>query len=159
MYEVVISAIKAVVKIKGVVDKFRRNNKDCEKIYGYVNKLSTDLKKLQEAPIMEHPTVHDAMEHLKEALESTASEIQKCQSFSAIRQFLQANDIASNLDRLRDDVSDKMLSAVLFITENTNSLVRSMDHKMDQNYISLMKKIEESYGAIFAFLGPIFQVR
>jgi hypothetical protein len=72
--------------------------------------------------------------------------------------FLQADDIATRLDRLRDEVEEKILSAVLLTSMSTHLLVQDMDHKMDRNFKSLMQKMDESIAVGFDLFGPLLQV-
>ncbi|KAF8673024.1 hypothetical protein HU200_049097 [Digitaria exilis] len=106
-------AIKALDEIKKVVLKFGENN-EREMIRDFVMKLKKDLvMKLQNAKLMKRQRVHDAMKSLKDALQRTEAEVQNCQSTRDVIGTFLNQDIASKLNQLREEISEKMLSVVL----------------------------------------------
>ncbi|KAF8673020.1 hypothetical protein HU200_049093 [Digitaria exilis] len=66
-----------------------------------------------------------------------------------------ADDIARNLDGLRQDISEKLLAAELHISVDTNSQVHRMDKKMDHNFNSLKSKMDKILAATQALLLPL----
>ncbi|OEL20461.1 putative E3 ubiquitin-protein ligase ARI10 [Dichanthelium oligosanthes] len=142
-------------KIKGMLEKHRGNNKECSKICDFVDTLAGDLKSLQGAPIMNNPGVRAAMERLKDALESTEMEALKCLGNNAALKAFKADDIARNLDGLRQDISEKIFAVVLLTSISTNSQLHKIDGKMDQNFNSLEHKLDTNFAATYALLMPL----
>ncbi|WVZ85619.1 hypothetical protein U9M48_032523 [Paspalum notatum var. saurae] len=147
-------AFKAAVKIKNAVEQFKRNDRECARIYAFVDTLSNQLRLLEEAPIRAHPKVRPTIERLKDALESMAAEAERCKSNrSALLRILTADDIAAKLDRLRKDISDEMRAAVVVATTNTNLEVQGIRQDMGQGFVSLHQHMDEVfYNVLSAFL-------
>ncbi|XP_066338526.1 uncharacterized protein [Miscanthus floridulus] len=154
--DLVMTTIGVVVKIKGVLEKFRRNNDECGMIYGLVDTVGRDLMLLRDAPIMEDATVRPVMERLKCTLERTAAEAIKCQTSCALVRFFRTDDVAAKLDQLRQDISEKMLGLVLATSVSTNTLVQGIGRRMDQNFELMHQEMHKIiYAALAALLQPL----
>ncbi|RCV39357.1 hypothetical protein SETIT_8G217300v2 [Setaria italica] len=122
MAELVKQAIDTVFEIKDVVLKFKRNNEECARICETVETLIEDLSVLQETSKLWHPSVRAAMQRLNNTLVETERKVKGCQNINAVyRIFFLTGHIASKLDKLRKDIHEKMLSALLLTSMSTIS--------------------------------------
>lgn len=153
--DLVMATIEVVGKIKGVLDKFRRNNDECGIIYGLVETVSADLMLLKDAPIMEDERLRPVMERLMDTLERMETEGSRCQNPSTLVRFFKADDIAAKLDQLRLDISEKMLALVLASSVGTNTLVHGIGRRMDQNFQLLHEEMDQICAVVGALLLPL----
>lgn len=124
-------------------------------IYGLVDTVGRDLMLLRDVPIMEDATVRPVTERLKCTLERTAAEAIKCQTSCVLVRFFRTDDVAAKLDKLRQDISEKMLGLVLATSVSTNTLVQGIGRRMDQNELMHPEMHKIIYAALAALLQPL----
>lgn len=104
------------VKIKETVGTFRHNEEDCRRIVVLVTTVSAVVEGLKRTPeILEDHAMGYAFKALEEALERSWNLVLACQEKSSLRRAWEADNIAENLRRVREDILLN-LNAAMFAT-------------------------------------------
>ncbi|KAL6908114.1 hypothetical protein ACP4OV_002284 [Aristida adscensionis] len=98
------------LKIKEAVETVRQNKRECRDIEQCAARVSALLRRLHETtPAMrDDEAMRGALEDLAGSLESALGLVTECQRKSRLRRFLTAGEMAKELDRVQNDIVQKL---------------------------------------------------
>ncbi|XP_062197131.1 cysteine-rich receptor-like protein kinase 10 [Phragmites australis] len=119
-----VASVEKIVKlglaIKKAADTVRRNEEECHEIRKRVLRFSAILSQLQQTGMMNNnPAMSAALEDLEETLERALELVTACQERSTIRRFIAAGDLSKHLQRVKDDILNKVMLASFAINTHT----------------------------------------
>ncbi|CAO2145016.1 unnamed protein product [Urochloa humidicola] len=108
--------IKLALSIKKAVQTVRRNKERCYGIEKLVSRVSAILVHLEATGMINELAMSAALEDLVETLDSALEKITWCQKKHYLSRIIAAGDVAEQLHRVHDDISNKMMLA-MFATQ------------------------------------------
>ncbi|XP_062197129.1 G-type lectin S-receptor-like serine/threonine-protein kinase At1g61400 [Phragmites australis] len=120
-----VASVEKIVKlglaIKKAADTVRQNEEECHEIRKRVLRFSAILSQLQQTGMMnDSPAMSAALEDLEETLERALELVTACQERSTIRRFIAAGDLSKQLQRVKDDILNKVMLASFAINIHTS---------------------------------------
>ncbi|CAN6363647.1 unnamed protein product [Urochloa humidicola] len=119
MADIAFGSVEKIVKIglaiKEAVDKVRQNEVECQEIQKVVHRVSAILSQLQQTKMLKGPAVDGALMGLEESLDRALKLVIECQEGHIVRRFFTAGDMAKELRRVQDDISQKMMLGLFAI--------------------------------------------
>ncbi|CAL4990464.1 unnamed protein product [Urochloa decumbens] len=107
--------VKLALSIKKAVQTVRRNKERCYGIEKLVSRVSAILVHLQATGMVNELAMSSALEDLVETLDSALKKITYCQKKHYLSSIIGSGDVAEQLHRVHDDISNKMM-LVMFAT-------------------------------------------
>ncbi|CAL5020462.1 unnamed protein product [Urochloa decumbens] len=107
--------VKLALSIKKAVQTVRRNKVRCHGIEKLVSRVSAILVHLQATGMVNELAMSSALEDLVETLDSALKKITYCQKKHYLSSIIGSGDVAEQLHRVHDDISNKMM-LVMFAT-------------------------------------------